>query len=91
MCPCLHTGYLTASKKKEQQLQGELDTIRCMCHDKDQQISRMEQELQTEVTTLKEKFELERKGERILTMMKIINTNIMCIYWVHDCSSLKFA
>jgi len=44
MCPCVHTGYLTASKKKEQQLQAELDTIRRMYRDKDQQISRLEQE-----------------------------------------------
>ena len=32
-----NNGYLTASKKKEQQLQAELDTIRRMYHDKEQQ------------------------------------------------------
>ena len=63
MCPCVYTGYLTASKK-EQQLQAELDTIR---RKKDQQISRLEQELRTKVSFLRDQCEqkiLEQKGEQ---------------------------
>ena len=72
----LQSAYLTASKGKEQQLQAELNTIRQMYNDKDQQISMLEQELQAKQEKVKDQFEereteiLEQKGEQNGTPMQ---------------------
>ena len=63
-------GYLSASKKKEQQLQSELDETRRMYHVKDQQVSKLEKELQAEqkkTASLTDQFE---QQQRELEMLK---------------------
>ena len=61
---------MTANKKREQQLQAELDTSSRMCHDKNRQISRLEEELQVKqkgMAFLTAQFE-QQQGE--LNMLK---------------------
>ena len=68
----------TASKEKEQQLLAELDTIRSMCRDKDQQILRLKEELrakQEEMTSLSDEFE---QREKEIQEQKGTHTKLEC-------------
>ena len=56
-----------ASREKKQQLQAELNTIKCLCQDKDQQISSLKEELQTkqeEITSLSDQL-AQRENEML--------------------------
>ena len=70
MCPCVHTGYLTASMKKEQQLQAEMDMTKRSSEAKKLKILKLEEELQAKqkaMAFLAGQFE---QQQRVLEMLK---------------------
>ena len=88
------TAAQQASKEKEQPLQAELDSVEHIYQDKDQQILKLKEELQTkqkEMTTLSDQFEKmkkemqEQKGTqnlRWLLMKPHLNIWHKCIMWL---------
>ena len=69
MCPCVYTGYLTASKKKEQQLQAELDLAKRSSQAKNRKILKLEEEVQAKqkkMAFLAGQFEHKQKELEIL-------------------------
>ena len=72
-------GDLAASKKKEQQLQSKLEETRRMYQDKDQQVSRLEGELQAEqikTASLIDQFEQQHRELEMLQQKGKTRANV---------------